>query len=221
MQLIENVIVGPIVAVLSFVCSVGNVPLAAVLWAGGISFSGVIAFIYADLIVDPDRPDLPEVLRLEGDLALIVAIMFVTIVIAALAVSTASSARSASCRPSRPSIESITERAITWNYTTALNIVVPRRRGRALGADAPARREGPGLRDDRRPARRPRTERRGGGKHVYFCSARLQESLRRGSGALRLRPRASRPHGARSLGRRLTQALDLRAALLLVEPPLP
>src|SRR5678816_4115805 len=51
--LIENVIVGPLVAVLSFVCSVGNIPLAAVLWAGGISFSGVIAFIYADLIIIP------------------------------------------------------------------------------------------------------------------------------------------------------------------------
>ena len=49
----ENVIVGPLVAVLSFVCSIGNVPLAAVLWAGGISFSGVIAFIYADLLVIP------------------------------------------------------------------------------------------------------------------------------------------------------------------------
>ena len=46
-------IVGPLVAVLSFVCSVGNIPLAAVLWNGGISFGGVIAFIYADLIVLP------------------------------------------------------------------------------------------------------------------------------------------------------------------------
>ncbi|PYI89902.1 MAG: hypothetical protein DMF03_06350, partial [Verrucomicrobia bacterium] len=46
-------IVGPIVAILSFVCSVGNIPLAAVLWNGGISFGGVIAFIYADLIVLP------------------------------------------------------------------------------------------------------------------------------------------------------------------------
>ncbi len=48
---IENVLVGPLIAVLSFVCSVGNVPLAAVLWSGGISFAGVIAFIFADLIV--------------------------------------------------------------------------------------------------------------------------------------------------------------------------
>jgi uncharacterized membrane protein YraQ (UPF0718 family) len=49
----ENAIVGPVIAVLSFVCSVGNVPLAAVLWAGGLSFAGVMAFIFADLIVVP------------------------------------------------------------------------------------------------------------------------------------------------------------------------
>ncbi len=48
-----DVIVGPLVAVVTFVCSVGNVPLAAVLWAGGASFAGVLSFIYADLIVLP------------------------------------------------------------------------------------------------------------------------------------------------------------------------
>jgi uncharacterized membrane protein YraQ (UPF0718 family)/YHS domain-containing protein len=53
LRLLENVVVGPIIAVLTFVCSVGNVPLAAVLWSGGISFAGVIAFIFADLIVLP------------------------------------------------------------------------------------------------------------------------------------------------------------------------
>jgi uncharacterized membrane protein YraQ (UPF0718 family)/YHS domain-containing protein len=52
-QTIENVIAGPVIAVLSFVCSIGNVPLAAVLWAGGISFAGVMAFLFADLIVLP------------------------------------------------------------------------------------------------------------------------------------------------------------------------
>jgi uncharacterized membrane protein YraQ (UPF0718 family) len=46
-------IVGPLVAVVSFVCSVGNLPLAAVLWNGGISFGGVLAFIFADLIIVP------------------------------------------------------------------------------------------------------------------------------------------------------------------------
>lgn len=46
-------LVGPLIAMLSFVCSVGNIPLAAVLWNGGISFGGVVAFIFADLIVFP------------------------------------------------------------------------------------------------------------------------------------------------------------------------
>jgi YHS domain-containing protein/uncharacterized membrane protein YraQ (UPF0718 family) len=46
-------LVGPIISMLSFVCSVGNVPLAAVLWNGGISFGGVISFIFADLIILP------------------------------------------------------------------------------------------------------------------------------------------------------------------------
>src|SRR5262252_2186113 len=46
-------IIGPVISLLSFVCSIGNVPLAAVLWNGGISFGGVIAFIFADLIIIP------------------------------------------------------------------------------------------------------------------------------------------------------------------------
>ncbi len=81
----ENVVLGPIVAMLSFVCSVGNIPLAAVLWSGGIGFAGVLAFIFADLIV------LPIVLAYRKfygtKFALrISALMFVTIVIAALIV---------------------------------------------------------------------------------------------------------------------------------------
>jgi uncharacterized protein len=121
LQLLENVLVGPIVAALAFVCSVGNVPLAAVLWAGGISFSGVIAFIYADLIV------IPIVLiyrKYYGGkvTALIVAIMFSTMVAAALIVDGIFSALGL-VPTHRPSIESISERAITWNYTAALNVV--------------------------------------------------------------------------------------------------
>lgn len=50
---LENAVVGPLVAILSFVCSIGNVPLAAALWAGGISFGGVVAFVFADLITLP------------------------------------------------------------------------------------------------------------------------------------------------------------------------
>jgi uncharacterized membrane protein YraQ (UPF0718 family) len=85
LRTIENVIAGPIIAVLSFVCSIGNAPLAAVLWSGGISFAGVIAFIFADLIV---LPIIAAYIKYYGrDFALrITALMFVTIVIAALIV---------------------------------------------------------------------------------------------------------------------------------------
>jgi uncharacterized membrane protein YraQ (UPF0718 family) len=52
-QLVANAIAGALIAVITFVCSIGNVPMAAILWASGISFGGVLAFLYADLIVIP------------------------------------------------------------------------------------------------------------------------------------------------------------------------
>jgi uncharacterized protein len=84
-QTIENVLVGPLIAILSFVCSVGNVPLAAVLWSGGISFGGVIAFLFADLIVIPIVLAYRKYYGTAFALR-ITALMFVTIVIAALVV---------------------------------------------------------------------------------------------------------------------------------------
>jgi uncharacterized membrane protein YraQ (UPF0718 family) len=82
---IESALVGPLLAVASFVCSIGNVPLAAVLWSGGIGFAGVLAFLFADLIV------LPIVLIYRkyygGEYALrTVALMYCTMVLAALVV---------------------------------------------------------------------------------------------------------------------------------------
>ncbi len=50
---LENVVIGPFVAIISFVCSIGNVPMAAALWNGGISFGGVLSFLFADLIAFP------------------------------------------------------------------------------------------------------------------------------------------------------------------------
>ena len=85
LRLAENVLVGPLIAMLSFVCSVGNIPLAAVLWSGGIGFAGVIAFIFADLIVLP----IVAIYRKYYGTAFalrIVALMLVTMVLAALAV---------------------------------------------------------------------------------------------------------------------------------------
>jgi uncharacterized membrane protein YraQ (UPF0718 family) len=52
-RLLENVVAGPILAALSFVCSIGNVPVASLLWSGGISFGGVVAYLYGDLLVIP------------------------------------------------------------------------------------------------------------------------------------------------------------------------
>jgi uncharacterized membrane protein YraQ (UPF0718 family) len=85
LRTIENVIAGPIIAVLSFVCSIGNVPLAAVLWSGGISFGGVMAFIFADLIVLPIVVIYRKYYGVKFALR-ITALMFVTMVLAALAV---------------------------------------------------------------------------------------------------------------------------------------
>jgi hypothetical protein len=82
---IENVVVGPVIAVVSFVCSVGNVPLAAVLWSGGIGFAGVIAFLFADLIVLPIVAIYRKYYGRSYALR-ISALMFVTMVIAALIV---------------------------------------------------------------------------------------------------------------------------------------
>jgi uncharacterized membrane protein YraQ (UPF0718 family) len=112
-------IVGPIVAVLSFVCSVGNVPLAAVLWNGGISFGGVIAFIYADLLVLP----IIDIYRKYYGwkvTGLIVGVFYVAMVIAALLVELLFEALG--LIPSHRAAQ-IVEMSISFNYTTVLNII--------------------------------------------------------------------------------------------------
>ena len=82
-QVIWGALIGPVIAVLSFVCSVGNVPLAAVLWSGGISFSGVMAFIFADLIVLPIIAAYRKYYGTSFALR-ITALMYVTMVLAAI-----------------------------------------------------------------------------------------------------------------------------------------
>ena len=117
---LENVVVGPIIAVLSFVCSVGNVPLAAVLWSGGISFAGVMAFIFADLIVLP----IIAIYRKYYGWAFalrITALMFVTMVIAALIIDVLFGAVGLipSERPSRADIFS----SVAFDYKLWLNLL--------------------------------------------------------------------------------------------------
>ena len=118
---IENVIVGPIIAVLSFVCSVGNVPLAAVLWSGGISFAGVLAFLFADLIVIPILLIYRKYYGTTYTVR-ITALMFVTMVIAALIVNGIFSALGllpTGPRPTRADIFS----QIRVDYKLALNVL--------------------------------------------------------------------------------------------------
>jgi uncharacterized membrane protein YraQ (UPF0718 family) len=112
-------IVGPLVAVISFVCSVGNVPLAAVLWNGGISFGGVIAFIYADLLVLP----IIDIYRKYYGWKvtwLIAAVFYIAMLIAAVVVEFLFQA--AGLIPSHRSAR-IIETAISFNYTSVLNII--------------------------------------------------------------------------------------------------
>jgi len=116
---LQNVVVGPIIAIISFVCSVGDVPLAAALWHGGISFGGVVSFIFADLIT------LPLLLIYRryygGRLTLKLLAIFWTVMSAAgLAVEYLF--RGLGIEPTtRPS--AVAPTSFSWNYTTFLNIV--------------------------------------------------------------------------------------------------
>ena len=116
---IENALVGPVIAFLSFVCSVGNVPLAAALWKGGISFGGVISFIFADLVAAP----LVLIYRryYGGALTLrLVGLFWAVMSAAGLIVGALFSALGLvpQYRPTR-----IVATSFSWDYTSILNIV--------------------------------------------------------------------------------------------------
>jgi len=112
-------LIGPIVAIISFVCSVGNVPLAAVLWNGGISFGGVIAFLFADLIVLPILDIYRRYYGLRIAL-LLLGVSYAAMAGAAYIVELIFGV--AGMVPQQRSVH-IAEAYIIWNYTTWLNIV--------------------------------------------------------------------------------------------------
>jgi len=112
-------IIGPIVAVLSFVCSVGNIPLAAVLWNGGISFGGVIAFIYADLIVLPIINIYRKYYGWKAT-AFVVGIFYFAMAAAALIIE--SVFRILGLIPQGRKAQ-VVEASISFNYTTVLNFI--------------------------------------------------------------------------------------------------
>ena len=170
---VENAVVGPFIAILSFVCSIGNVPLAAALWSGGISFGGVIAFIFADLIA---FPLLLIYRRYYGT-----RLMFRMLVVFWAFMSTAGLLtellfRAAGLVPTmRPT--TIAPAHFSWNYTTYLNVVflllfgvlywLYRNRARLGAGDRYARDPVCGMQVEKAhaPASRGRA-----GERQYFCS---------------------------------------------------
>jgi len=112
-------LVGPIIAIFSFVCSIGNVPLAVVLWKGGISFGGVIAFIYADLVVLPILHIYYKYYGLKMAMRIFI-IYYVSMVVAALIIEFLF--QSFDLIPTIQNIP-LSEMAIHFNYTTILNLI--------------------------------------------------------------------------------------------------
>jgi YHS domain-containing protein len=116
---LENVLLGPFIAFISFVCSIGNVPMAAALWHGGISFGGVISFIFADLIAFP----LVLIYRkyYGTRLALRLTLTFWAVMSAAGLIVEGLFGAFGGIPTTRP--HDIVSTNFQWNYTTFLNIV--------------------------------------------------------------------------------------------------
>jgi uncharacterized membrane protein YraQ (UPF0718 family)/YHS domain-containing protein len=110
--------IGPLIAVISFVCSIGNVPLAAVLWRGGISFGGVIAFIFADLVILPILNIYRKYYGARVSAYLFV-VSYAAMVVAGLVIGLVFNV--AGAVPTNRNIIVI-DTTISWNYNTFLNI---------------------------------------------------------------------------------------------------
>ena len=180
---LENVVVGPFIAFISFVCSVGNVPLAAALYEGGISFGGTVAFIFADLIA------LPLVViygKFYGRrLAVRLFLSFWAVMsVAGLAVDLLF--RAVGHHLPRPQGRGRGDRLLLELHDLAGHRLPRRRRARLL--DLPAAgaarwgrrpRQGPGLREAGRARERPAPPPPHDGRTVYFCSDRCLERFTR------------------------------------------
>ncbi|WP_329129403.1 permease [Streptomyces caniferus] len=111
-------LIGPLVAIASFVCSIGNVPLAVVLWKGGISFGGVVAFIFADLLILPILNIYRKYYGARTALFLLVT-FYVSVVVAGYAVEFVFGGLGLIPRQADAKIPMS---GVSWNYTTWLNI---------------------------------------------------------------------------------------------------
>jgi uncharacterized membrane protein YraQ (UPF0718 family) len=112
-------LIGPLVAIISFVCSIGNVPLAVVLWKGGISFGGVVAFIFADLIIAP----ILNIYRKYYGARMawfLLGTFYTTMVAAGYVVELLFGGLGLIPSPARATIP---DQGVSWDYTSWLNIV--------------------------------------------------------------------------------------------------
>ncbi|MGH9114339.1 MAG: permease, partial [Acidimicrobiales bacterium] len=178
---LENVAVGPFVAVISFVCSIGNVPLAAALWKGGISFGGVVAFIFADLITLP----LLLIYRKQygGRMALRLLAVF-WLVMSAAGLATEYLFKAAGWVPPAGTGEVVGD-TLRWNYTTILDIAALIAFAGLYWLYRNRERFGAGTRYAKDPVCGMQVEVANApagavhdGRHVYFCSERCRERFR-------------------------------------------
>ena len=177
---VENAIVGPFIAIISFVCSIGNVPLAAALWKGGISFGGVIAFIFADLIA---FPLLMIYRRYYGTRLMMRMLVVFWALMSTAGLLTELLFSAAGLVPTmRPT--TVAPAHFSWNYTTYLNLVflavfgvlywLYRNRERLGGGDRYARDPVCGMQVE--TAQAPASLVHAGEQH-YFCSDRCAEGF--------------------------------------------
>ncbi len=116
---IENALIGPFIAIISFVCSIGNVPLAAALWVGGISFGGVVSFIFADLI---STPLLLIYRKYYGTKIMLKMLGSFWLVMSLAGLITQYIFKAANLIPTQKS-NTVLLASFSWNYTTYLNIL--------------------------------------------------------------------------------------------------
>src|SRR4051795_83148 len=119
---VENAILGPFLAIISFVCSIGNVPLAAALWAGGITFGGTIAFVFADLIA---LPLLLIYRKYYGTplTAKLLAVFWATMSVSGLATDYLFRALGIAPSPDTAAHGTVGRDVWGWNYTTVLDVL--------------------------------------------------------------------------------------------------
>ena len=177
---LENVVLGPFLAIISFVCSIGNVPLAAALWSGGITFGGVVSFVFADLITLP----LLLIYRKYYGLRLtakLLAVFWATMSSAGLA--TEYLFKAVHITPPTAAEHGMVGRDVWgWNYTTILDFIalaafavlywLYRNRDRFGGGSAYAKDPVCGMQVEKA---HPGAVARHGGHTVHFCSDHCRE----------------------------------------------